>query len=125
MKENRKEVTIITACPICGRVNEIATNEEDYFDWSFDGVLAQDAFPYLSADEREMLVSGICPDCWNRMFPAEDEDEDMEDWERDLEMMQTWERQCEKNVEEMLRDEEEWVEFESGKFIYDEMAANP
>lgn len=70
MKVNRKEVTIVTACPICGHANEIAVNEEDYFDWSFDGALVQDAFPYLSADEREMLVSGICPTCWEKTFGA-------------------------------------------------------
>ena len=67
MKINYKEVTIVTRCPFCGRANEVAVNEEDYFDWD-DGVLAQVAFPYLSADEREMLISGICPTCWARMF---------------------------------------------------------
>ena len=70
MKINYKEVTIVTTCPFCGHANEVAVNEEDYFDWSFDGVLVQDAFPYLSADEREMLVSGICPTCWEETFGA-------------------------------------------------------
>lgn len=67
MKVNNKEVCIITQCPFCGRANEIEVNEEDYWDWD-DGVLAQVAFPYLSDDEREMLISGTCPTCWERMF---------------------------------------------------------
>lgn len=66
MKVNRKEVTILTVCHFCGHANEIAVNEKDYFDWAFDGALVQDAFPYLSADEREMLISGICPTCWEK-----------------------------------------------------------
>ena len=79
MKINYKEVTIITRCPFCGRTNEVAANEADYLDWQ-DGVLVQDAFPYLSADEREMLISGICPACWASSFGDEDE-EDPEDWD--------------------------------------------
>lgn len=73
MRENKKEVTIVTVCPMCGHANEVAVNEADYFDWSFDGTLAQDAFPYLNADEREMLISGICPKCWNKLFGEEEE----------------------------------------------------
>ena len=59
---NYKEVCVVTQCPFCGRGNEIEVNEADYWDWD-DGMLVQDAFPYLSADEREMLISGICPTC--------------------------------------------------------------
>ena len=29
--------------------------------------------PQLSADEREMLISGICPSCWAKAFSDEDE----------------------------------------------------
>ena len=72
MKINHKEVTIITTCPFCGRANEVAVNEEDYWDWD-DGALVQNAFPYLSADEREMLISGICPKCWDKMFEEEED----------------------------------------------------
>ena len=72
MKTNHYEVTIVTCCPFCGRGNEVEVNEMDYLDWS-DGELAQVAFPYLSADEREMLISGICPDCWDDMFGGDEE----------------------------------------------------
>ena len=60
-------VIIETACPFCGAVNMIEVNLVDYWDWE-DGKLAQDAFPYLTSDEREMLISGICPECWDSMF---------------------------------------------------------
>lgn len=66
-KINYKEVCVITRCPFCGRENEVEVNESDYWDWD-GGELAQIAFPYLSADEREMLISGICPTCWDKMF---------------------------------------------------------
>ena len=74
-KINHKEVTIITACPFCGHANEIEVNEADYWDWQ-DGELVQNAFPYLSADEREMLISGICPTCWEKTFGGEEEEDE-------------------------------------------------
>ena len=67
MKINYKEVCVITQCPLCGRGNEIEVNENDYDDWK-DGAHAQVVFPYLSKNEREMLISGICPTCWKKMF---------------------------------------------------------
>ena len=32
------------------------------------GAFVQDAFPMLSADDRERLVTGICGPCWERLF---------------------------------------------------------
>ena len=74
-KINYKEVTVVTACPFCGHANEVEVNEIDYLDWQ-DGMLVQNAFPYLSANEREMLISGICPTCWEKMFPPEEDEEE-------------------------------------------------
>ena len=34
--------------------------------------LAQEAFPHLSAEEREFIISGIHPDEWNELFGNED-----------------------------------------------------
>ena len=72
VKINYKEVCIVTRCPFCGRGNEVEVNEEDYWDW-IDDTLVQVAFPYLSAEEREMLISGICPTCWDKMFGGDEE----------------------------------------------------
>lgn len=63
-------IDIITTCPICHKEHIISVKSEDYLEWCH-GVHAQDAFPYLSADEREMLISGICPTCWASMFGGE------------------------------------------------------
>lgn len=74
-------VSITATCPICGHSNTIMVYSDDYDRWQ-NGGLAQDCFPYLSAEDREMLISGICPECWDRMFGGdEDEDEDEPDFE--------------------------------------------
>ena len=72
MKINYKEVCVFTTCPFCGRENEVEVNHMDYLDWQ-NGELAQDAFPYISANEREMLISGCCPRCWDKMFWRDEE----------------------------------------------------
>lgn len=33
----------------------------------------QNAFPYLSADDREFLISGMSPEGFDRLFPPDDE----------------------------------------------------
>ena len=78
MKKNNEEYIIVTTCPFCRHAHEIPVNENDYWDW-VDGALIQDAFPYLSADQREMLISGICPKCWDNMFGANFEEEEEDD----------------------------------------------
>ena len=70
--------TVTTICPFCGMPHDVEVDFLDFCAWQ-NGALAQDAFPYLSADEREMLISGICPDCWERTFGGYEEDE--EDYE--------------------------------------------
>lgn len=55
-------------CPICGQYHEVLVYEDDYEAWVNGDLLAQEAFPYLTASEREILISGICPVCWVHMF---------------------------------------------------------
>lgn len=75
-------MTILTTCPICGKVNEVNVKFEDYLRWQ-GGDLIQDAFPYLNANDRELLLSGICSKCWDKMYGENDDDEseNSTDWE--------------------------------------------
>lgn len=43
-------------------------------DWHafHDGQTIQDAFPYLSADDREFLLTGITPEEWDAIFGEEE-----------------------------------------------------
>ena len=55
-------------CPFCGCITELEIPLEGYFAWKLDGELVQNAFPELTPTEREMLISGICPDCQKDIF---------------------------------------------------------
>jgi hypothetical protein len=37
------------------------------------GEIIQVAFPDMSIDDREILISGTHPACWNKLFPEEGE----------------------------------------------------
>ena len=64
-------VAIKTKCPFCGKEQIIRVPEEGIIAYKA-GALMQDAFPMLTPDEREALISGICPECWDKTFGAED-----------------------------------------------------
>lgn len=52
----------------------IVTKLDDAQRW-VNGESIQNCFPYLSADQREILKTGIDSESWDRMFPALVEDE--------------------------------------------------
>lgn len=63
----RLEIT----CPLCSGQTILSVPKTDLVAW-VDGAYVQDAFPGLSPDDRERLISGICPPCYEKLFPEED-----------------------------------------------------
>ena len=54
-------------CRQCKVSVEMSVNKQDIVDWTA-GRYIQDAMPYLSVDERELLISGTCGNCFDKMF---------------------------------------------------------
>jgi hypothetical protein len=44
----------------------------DFEAWK-GGKPIQDAFPYLAPSLREILMTGICGECFDKLFPPEEE----------------------------------------------------
>jgi hypothetical protein len=64
--------TVITnACPICGHRSKVQVELDNYIKW-LGGVLAQVAFPDYTDSERELLVTGTHPSCWDILFSEEE-----------------------------------------------------
>lgn len=56
----------------CKKTYTITVFGPDLFAWN-QGTHAQSAFPYLSDADRELLfMSGICGECWDKMFDDEE-----------------------------------------------------
>ena len=70
-------VTVVIKCT--AGCNELKTFSVPYPELRLyeDGAThIQDAMPNLSAGYREMFITGICPDCFDKVMPPEDEDDE-------------------------------------------------
>lgn len=61
------KVEYFVQCNCCGDIHTLNFEKEDFIEWK-NGKLIQNAMPYLSAEQRELLISKTCPICWDRMF---------------------------------------------------------
>lgn len=55
-------------CNLCGIYYTIIYNRTDMVHWLSGQSFIQDAMPYLTADERELLISQTCGSCFNKLF---------------------------------------------------------
>jgi heterodisulfide reductase subunit C len=60
-------------CQTCFNRCLMQIDPEDYYAFQH-GTFAQVAFPYLTAAERELLISQTCGPCFDKMFPEEDDE---------------------------------------------------
>lgn len=68
INSDRFDTSLSCPCRECGRTYIVDVKMDDYLDWINGKGLIQDIFPYLSAGERELLISGICGECFDRIF---------------------------------------------------------
>lgn len=54
------------------RTLDLPISEAQYVLWSSGLALIQDAFPHLSASDREFLKTGITSEEWDAMFAEEE-----------------------------------------------------
>lgn len=56
-------------CNWCGVNHTVKVrNKQDLINWR-QGQFIQDAMPYLSENDRELLISQTCVECWKKLFP--------------------------------------------------------
>jgi hypothetical protein len=65
-------MAVVVKCRQCKQDVEVPATEDQIKRWRA-GELIQRAMPNLTADEREILISGICGTCFDRMFPDDEE----------------------------------------------------
>lgn len=66
-------VPAIVTCCKCGTTKTYMLPLHNTIAWR-SGMLIQDAFPDLPAEDREFLISGLCPECWNELFSSSNEE---------------------------------------------------
>jgi hypothetical protein len=69
----RLDKLVCIRCRICGRFTAIRLDAEDLRRHTHDGTYVQDAFirrdgtAYLSASERELVLTQTCESCWQTL----------------------------------------------------------
>lgn len=61
-------------CKYCNTEYVIIAEREDLEAWLSGDKYIQDSLAYLTAAERELLISGTCDNCWKNMFGVDDEE---------------------------------------------------
>ena len=59
-------------CRFCGKEITVQA-EEEKFSRLDAGAHVQDVFPDLGVNYRELMISGICGECFDQMFESDDE----------------------------------------------------
>lgn len=62
---------IVLGCAFCGKEHSVEVDFDKFMQWKM-GALIQNAMPELNATQREQLISGICPDCQERIFGGDE-----------------------------------------------------
>lgn len=63
--------------PLTGKINEMNLPVTDAQMAAYhEGAFVQVAFPQLTGEQREFILSGYTPEDWKRMFPPEGEESD-------------------------------------------------
>ena len=58
---------VLKICPMCGTPTTVTVDDEAYFKYE-SGALAQVAFPNMHKSTREVLISGMCYSCCEKIF---------------------------------------------------------
>lgn len=61
------DVWIAADCPVCATVTAVPATREQIAAYEA-GALVQDAFPHLTADARETILSGLCGVCFDTII---------------------------------------------------------
>ena len=61
-------IELAVTCPFCSKWSKVRITKEKFERYAEGKEKVQDIFPELSADDREILISGICLDCQKKVF---------------------------------------------------------
>ena len=67
--------TILTAnCMYCSTEKQLVVETPSFYKWVNKEQFIQNAFPNMSVDDRELLISNTCQLCWDSIFGNDEED---------------------------------------------------
>lgn len=67
-KDKEAIVVICTTCPECGKEHLLGMTTEDFQ----SDALVSDTFSDEPSEIRELLITGTCSECWDKLFPKDE-----------------------------------------------------
>ena len=75
LESKDKYLDLVRVCPKRKKESFISVLKENYLKWE-EGEYIQCAFPDLDPEQREIIKTGICGTCWDKMFNFPEEEEE-------------------------------------------------
>jgi hypothetical protein len=75
VEDDGGHVAISGECAFLKTPFTVMVVKDDYERWRETDCHVQDAFPYMPADQREFLISGISPEGWEQFVNEAEENE--------------------------------------------------
>lgn len=71
---NTADQVVITtrACVVCSETTNIAVDAVKAQQWRSKSAHVQEIWPHVSADHRELAITGTHPACWTALFGEEE-----------------------------------------------------
>jgi hypothetical protein len=70
---SKRRIRLTGPCVVTGKLYSVVVEKEAATNYFKLGMKIHEAFPNLSLEEREFLISGISPEGWNKTFLQEAE----------------------------------------------------
>jgi hypothetical protein len=68
-------ILTIRPCPSCRQSHKLTVNQFAFENWADRFASLEEAFPELTPAQRELLLTGIDGECWDKAVPEGDDDE--------------------------------------------------
>jgi len=66
-------VTLSVLCTKCREITKFSLDREGFMKWK-GGICIQEALPDVSPDIRELMISGVCGTCFDKLFSEGSQD---------------------------------------------------
>ena len=69
-----RDLPVDIQCHMCRGWYNVLVNSDDLLDWTSGSLPIQEALDYLSPKERELFLSQVCGDCFDKLFSLDSDD---------------------------------------------------
>ena len=66
--KTQQSIILEGSCPLCGKTTKLTLTHSQFDVIKNCNLINSNTVPFLTATQREFLISGICDYCWDELF---------------------------------------------------------